>query len=97
LSVFAFSHSLGHRAGSTLCQLLPVYPWERTFSVAGSRHVSNVQRAEVPRARGYLQSIIEPGIIEAVGDGPAKIMLEAFASVVMSEKHKIESQGASRA
>jgi hypothetical protein len=52
------------------------------------------------KARLHLEtyiSAIEPTIIEAVGAGPAQVILEAFASAVMGEKHKIEAGGASRA
>jgi hypothetical protein len=45
---------------------------------------------------GYVESI-EPELVAGVGAGPARIILEAFASAVMGEKHKIEAQGASRA
>jgi hypothetical protein len=52
------------------------------------------------RARPHLESYIgriEPSIVEAVGAGPAKIILQAFASAVMGEKHRHEVRGASRA
>ena len=46
--------------------------------------------------RSYVKRI-EPALIEGVGAGTAKIILEGFASAVMNEKHKIETAGTSRA
>lgn len=40
---------------------------------------------------------IQAELSEAVGAGTAAKILEAFASAVMGEKHKIEALGASRA
>jgi hypothetical protein len=45
---------------------------------------------------GYVDRI-SPELIEAVGAGNAAKMLEAFRSAVLTEKHKIESAGTSRA
>jgi hypothetical protein len=44
----------------------------------------------------YLKRI-EPGLIEAVGAGPAKIICAGFRSAVMAEKRKIEACESSRA
>lgn len=52
------------------------------------------------RAKASLKSYvagIESELIAGVGAGPAKIMLEAFAAAVMGEKHRVESDGTSRA
>jgi hypothetical protein len=52
------------------------------------------------RARPHLESYIgsiEPSIIEAVGAGNARVILDTFAATVMGEKHKHEAQGVSRA
>jgi hypothetical protein len=46
--------------------------------------------------KAYVERI-EPQLVADVGAGPARVILEAFASAVMTEKHKIESGGASRA
>ena len=46
--------------------------------------------------KSYVDSI-EPEHVAAVGALPARVILEAFASAVMGEKHKIEAGGASRA
>jgi hypothetical protein len=53
-------------------------------------------RKALPHLESYIGRI-EPTIIEAVGAGPAKIILEAFASAVIGEKHRHEANGASRA
>jgi hypothetical protein len=50
----------------------------------------------LPHLLEYIASI-EPAVAEAVGPGPAAKILEGFRSVVMTEKHKLESGGASRA
>jgi hypothetical protein len=52
------------------------------------------------RAQASLKTYIDrigPELVTAIGAGAAKSILEAFASVVMTEKHKIESGGISRA
>lgn len=52
------------------------------------------------RAQDSLKEFIErveAELITGVGAGPARTILEAFASAVMGEKHKIEAAGASRA
>jgi hypothetical protein len=46
--------------------------------------------------KAYVERI-EPELAAAVGAGPARIILDAFVSAVMGEKHKIEARGASRA
>jgi hypothetical protein len=46
--------------------------------------------------KAYVDNI-QPELTEAVGAGTAAKILEAFRSAVMTEKHKIESGGASRA
>jgi hypothetical protein len=46
--------------------------------------------------KAYVETI-EPQLIAGVGAGPAMVILDAFASAVMGEKHKIEVNGASRA
>jgi hypothetical protein len=46
--------------------------------------------------KSYVESI-EPDLAAGVGAGPARIILDAFAATVMTEKHKIETNGASRA
>jgi hypothetical protein len=52
------------------------------------------------KAQASLQAYIEridSELVAGVGAGPAKVILEAFASAVMVEKHKIEARGMARA
>jgi hypothetical protein len=52
------------------------------------------------RAIGSLSAYIEairPGIVEAIGAGPAAKMLLTFSHAVMERKRKLESCGVSRA
>jgi hypothetical protein len=47
--------------------------------------------------RAYLERI-RPELVGAVGTGPAtQIILDGFASAVMSEKRRMEAEGVSRA
>ena len=52
------------------------------------------------RAQASLKAYInriEPELAAAVGPGNARVILDTFAATVMSEKHRHEAQGASRA
>jgi hypothetical protein len=65
----------------------------RTFALL---YANTPDARALPHLQDYVASI-EPAVAEAIGAGQAAKVLEAFRGVVMTEKHKRESGGASRA
>jgi hypothetical protein len=90
--------------GQTQMMLIKDAPGGREFIEALTKAIKDLSLvyAGTPdeKARTHLETYIasiEPSIIEAVGADAAATFIEAFRDAVMTEKHKIETSGASRA
>ncbi|HLZ03428.1 MAG TPA: hypothetical protein VKR55_14915 [Bradyrhizobium sp.] len=59
-------------------------------------YASTPDARALPHLEQYA-AMIQPAVSEAIGAGSAARLLNAFRSAVMTEKHRIESSGASRA